>query len=534
MIRLELHTLVVYSRRPFPEGASGIGFYTSAMKFMTMSSILVGFYVFTVDSYELRIVRADTRMFPKLLDWVALVVIFLLFYAILLWLFPSVPTMAKDHIKRQMFIDQSIATNHKNMKSFQESITISSLLRLRKWNINEVYNYFNEYGHPRFHKFAKILKMKKINGEKLLFITKRDLQLFGIENQFHRMWIEQEIESLKLLHHHISNMINSQTQITDNIDTIHMDTLKAFMNKKHEHETHQIEIEEEIEIEIQQEEEKKDDDNPPGILKVTTINEEIWESHSNENNINKSPQTDSAEMNFNDFQFDENNNKNSQNISDAETYDSNNSNNNSGGEIIKSDAYKSLSTIGKKGFDITVNDVVKNENVLDIISISSQTNQNENELKDDEKKIEQVNVASTIDNKFIKFGNIEIGKLTKSIGGKSLDDYITLKDIIKQFQCVIKQQARVKLIKSFAAKKIKVNEFKLESEIYGLLELIILLVIKLKYKDNVTFNKQQIKKNLNQFVQWIVNDKDCMNGEIWNVNQFAQVFDQWIAKIIFE
>ena len=50
---LEMHKLTVYCRRPFPEGAS------------------------CLDRFELRIVDFDFKMFPKLLDWIAV-------YAVLL------------------------------------------------------------------------------------------------------------------------------------------------------------------------------------------------------------------------------------------------------------------------------------------------------------------------------------------------------------------------------------------------------------------------------------------------------------------
>eukprot|EP00488_Nonionellina_sp_1-RS-2012_P001388 TRINITY_DN2235_c0_g1_i1.p1 TRINITY_DN2235_c0_g1~~TRINITY_DN2235_c0_g1_i1.p1 ORF type:complete len:113 (-),score=23.84 TRINITY_DN2235_c0_g1_i1:370-708(-) len=111
---------------------------------------------------------------------------------------------------------------------------------------------------------------------------------------------------------------------------------------------------------------------------------------------------------------------------------------------------------------------------------------------------------------------------------------LLLKDIIKQFQSVIKEGSRVKLIKSFASKKIKVSEFKSTEEIYGLLELIILLVIKLKYKDNVSFDKNIFKKELAEFVEWIVIDKQTMNSRAWAVDQFADIFDQWIGQIILQ
>eukprot|EP01084_Bolivina_argentea_P016964 31679_1 len=120
----------------------------------------------------------------------------------------------------------------------------------------------------------------------------------------------------------------------------------------------------------------------------------------------------------------------------------------------KSIAYKSLSkinkiAIGKKGFDnveIETNVVNVDDNIIII-------QQEEEEEEEEKKKNDDI-----VDDEYMKlkrFGNIEIGILTKSIGGKSLDDIILLKDIIIQFQTVIKQQARIKLIKSFAAKKKK-------------------------------------------------------------------------------
>jgi len=55
---------------------------------MTIVSMLVVFYIFTVASYELRLIDFDFDMFPKLLDWIALIVLYSLVYAVLLWLFP--------------------------------------------------------------------------------------------------------------------------------------------------------------------------------------------------------------------------------------------------------------------------------------------------------------------------------------------------------------------------------------------------------------------------------------------------------------
>ena len=150
----------------------------------------------------------------------------------------------------------------------------------------------------------------------------------------------------------------------------------------------------------------------------------------------------------------------------------------------------------------------------------------------EEKEEEEEEEEEMVDDRLKKFGNVKVAILTKSMGGKSIGDILLLKDIIKQFEKVIKQHARIKLIKSYASKKIKVNEFKSRDEIQGLLELIISCVIKLKYKDNVTFDKTKRKLELSEFVEWIVNDADTMNGESWNVDRFANVFDDWICQII--
>eukprot|EP01084_Bolivina_argentea_P016963 31677_1 len=97
-----------------------------------------------------------------------------------------------------------------------------------------------------------------------------------------------------------------------------------------------------------------------------------------------------------------------------------------------------------------------NKNINKNINIKLE--QKEDEVEEEEEEEEKKKNDDIVDDEYMKlkrFGNIEIGILTKSIGGKSLDDIILLKDIIIQFQTVIKQQARIKLIKSFAAKKKK-------------------------------------------------------------------------------
>ena len=151
---------------------------------MTLVSMLIVFYIFTVDSFELRFVDYGVGcVLHRLLGWILLIAIYMVIYAILLWLFPAIPQGAKDHIKRQMFVDQSIGNNYRDMKAFQESITESSLLRLREWSVQEVHQYFNDYGHPRYTQFAEVILRKQIDGNKLLYITKQDLHQFGFANQ---------------------------------------------------------------------------------------------------------------------------------------------------------------------------------------------------------------------------------------------------------------------------------------------------------------------------------------------------------------
>merc|ERR1712129_33087 len=128
--------------------------------------------------------------------------------------------------------------------------------------------------------------------------------------------------------------------------------------------------------------------------------------------------------------------------------------------------------------------------------------------------------------KFVKFGRIAIGTL------KSNDQLIFLRDIVEQFQQVVKKEDRIKLIKSFASKKLKVNEFQSVDEVYGLLELIILLVIKLKYKNNVSMRKDQFRNDLSDFVEWIVEDKEAMHRTAWAVDDFALHFDHWVGRVI--
>jgi len=133
----------------------------------------------------------------------------------------------------------------------------------------------------------------------------------------------------------------------------------------------------------------------------------------------------------------------------------------------------------------------------------------------------------------MQFGGAQIGRLTKSVAGRSSGDMITLADIVEQFQSVIKAAARVKLIKSFAAKN-KVEAFSSRQHIHGLLELIILLVIKLKYKENVDFDKSRFTAELEEVVEWMVSDEETMNGKAWTVEEFAHRFDEWISRLALE
>ena len=130
----------------------------------------------------------------------------------------------------------------------------------------------------------------------------------------------------------------------------------------------------------------------------------------------------------------------------------------------------------------------------------------------------------------LRFGGAQIGRLTKSMGGRSSGDVITLGDIVEQYRLVIKEAARAKLIRNYAAKQ-GVEQFESRQHIYGLLEVVILLVIKFKFKENVDFEKARFATELEDVVEWIVSGEDAMNGRAWNVDEFADHFDEWISTI---
>ena len=345
------------------------------------------------------------------------------------------------------------------------------------------------------------------------------------------MWIEQEIESLKLLHHNVNTMIKHQRN--QNIDNIHMDQVHQFMRNQ-ETNPYQSTIVEDIDTEMQQqeeqqqqqqEEEKKeiDIDNNELRQKMKSITSDRWDESKNDKDT--SPPLDYQGVVDNILGVDDKSVTNSAFDRGSDTNSINSDDSDGPQRLVvdddKSQAYKSLSKMSNETATTT-----------SPVMVEVKGNDEDNGVlikfgNDDENKKNK-----KIDDKLIKFAMIEVGVLSKSVGGKSLGDSLLLKDIISQFQTVIKQHARVKLIKSYASKKIKVNEFKTSQEIYGLIELIISCVIKLKYKDNVQFNKNKRKLELSSFIEWIVNDKDTMNGKSWSVDKFADVFDQWICKII--
>jgi len=527
-VRLELHKLLVYSRRPFPEGANGIAPYNTAFKVVTFVAVAVLFYIFTVDSFELRIVGSDVRVFTLLLEWIALIAIYIVVYLLFLWLFPAVPKSSSDHIKRQMFVDQSIAANYSNMKEFQDSISVSSLLKLRQWTFQEVYDYFNGYGHPRYSKFAKLIYQHKIDGQRLLYLTKRDLQSFGIDDQYHRMWIEQEIESLKALHRHVNATI-AKRKIDQKTSTVELDSLVLFLRNNRSHtgnghhnalpedeemddeggdyeeemDTHhdlQSQQQDIMEEEEEEEEEEKRQLNAPRPARHEQLRESSpSHSHQAVYEAEDEESQGSRSVHYEPFVH-----------SEPEAVSPGNVNN--ANEV----AYKSFAKLSSHETDnVTAN------NVAPPVS---------NTATDDAQLMRSTDVS------FAVFGDIEIGMVTQPVADKNYGDILVLKEVIHQFQLVIKQHARVKLIQSYASKRLNVTKFDGQAphQIAGLLELIISCVIRIKYKNNVEFDKSKLQNNadFNRLVVWIINDKLTMNGKAWNVDDFAEVFDQWIFKII--
>merc|ERR1712154_415074 len=193
----------------------------------------------------------------------------------------------------------------------QESINVSSIRNLRQWTVNEVYQYFNSYGHPRYTQFAKIILKEKINGDKLLYLTKQKLQAFGIQDQFHRMWIEQEILALNTLHRNVKNLLYNKN--IQNIENVHINTLRAFIRKQ----------------EKENEEKEK--------------NEQILETKQNKIDIEEEPPQKTPPLNLDNIQFEEmipSNIQNDEIEEESESYDSREGQMNDERSNI---AYKSLS-----------------------------------------------------------------------------------------------------------------------------------------------------------------------------------------------
>eukprot|EP00486_Rosalina_sp_Unknown_P012507 CAMPEP_0201584626 /NCGR_PEP_ID=MMETSP0190_2-20130828/113056_1 /ASSEMBLY_ACC=CAM_ASM_000263 /TAXON_ID=37353 /ORGANISM="Rosalina sp." /LENGTH=256 /DNA_ID=CAMNT_0048028969 /DNA_START=531 /DNA_END=1298 /DNA_ORIENTATION=+ len=252
-------------------------------------------------------------------------------------------------------------------------------------------------------------------------------------------------------------------QRDQNIDNIHMDQLQSWMRNQDESNHYRDHVDDiDNEQEIYHDHDHDDNDEKKEFHQelapqLQTITSGIWDQQPEKSS---SPPLDLENI------LEEMPSKKADNVavSDADTYDSTDSRDD---QVLvtnddKSEAYKSLSKISNE------------ENNKKISSLSETTSPVMVQVTIDG---EQDN-DDDYDERLNKFGNVEIATLTKSIGGKSNGDILLLRDIIKQFQTVIKQHARVKLIKSYASKKIKVNEFKSREEIYGLLELIISCVIK--------------------------------------------------------
>eukprot|EP01083_Nonionella_stella_P052271 138756_1 len=110
-------------------------------------------------------------------------------------------------------------------------------------------------------------------------------------------------------------------------------------------------------------------------------------------------------------------------------------------------------------------------------------------------------------------------------------DILTLKKIIYDYQSIKTLSSRKQLITEFAQKKMQISEFTTTEEVYGLVELIILLVIRNRYKDNVIFT-QTYFKDVSEFVEWIFYDENNMDSSSWPIQQFAQKFDDWLSKVI--
>jgi len=153
------------------------------------------------------------------------------------------------------------------------------------------------------------------------------------------------------------------------------------------------------------------------------------------------------------------------------------------------------------------------------------------------------------------YGDIEIGILSKSmrdiVGNDNSDDendtncfeegdILTLKNIIYDYQSIKSISSRKQIILDFAKKEIikkndtknntKNAEFTAIEEVYGLIEWIVLLVIRDRYKGNVIFT-QSYFKDVTEFVEWIFYDEHNMDSNPWPIQQFAQKFDDWLSRV---
>lgn len=136
------------------------------------------------------------------------------------------------------------------------------------------------------------------------------------------------------------------------------------------------------------------------------------------------------------------------------------------------------------------------------------------------------------------FGSIEIGILSKEIWvqhhteehlkiHRKVGDVLTLANIICDFQVMKSRVSRKLMIADYAKNTVQISEFESIEEVYGLVEMVILNVIRQRYMNNIIM--QNYYKQVTEFVEWIFYDDKNMDAHAWPIDEFAEKFDDWIT-----
>ena len=138
------------------------------------------------------------------------------------------------------------------------------------------------------------------------------------------------------------------------------------------------------------------------------------------------------------------------------------------------------------------------------------------------------------------FGQIEIGIFSKSLWAQhhtedhlkiyyKRGEVLSLKNIICDYQAMKSIASRKMFVAEFAKKNAEICEFKSVEEVYGLIEVIILFVIRHRYKNNIVCSNYY--REVSEFVEWVFYDEDNMDAHAWTIEKFAEKFDDILSAV---